>query len=169
MEAVIKESVNITNGIKYICEVLQKVKELFSIQQKRQECYYELPRFIYRGITKFYPYWDVDGNGISTPTEEEVKNDYIRSGLSVKLYKNSIGKENTCNNLAERGYIRINYLNSLENMIINAKKHYPEQYNDNLTDLNILADIQHNGGATCLVDFSKKCVDCLMVCLPRGP
>lgn len=160
MEKTIRESENITNGIKYICDVLQKVEKLFSVQQKRQECYYELPRFIYRGITKFYPFWEIDGNGISVPTEEDVLNDYIRSGLSVKLYKNSKGKKETSNSLAERGYIRINYLNSLENMIINAKKHYPEHYN-NLTDLNILADIQHNGGATCLVDFSKNVLTAL--------
>lgn len=161
METTIKESENINKGIKYVCEILQKVEVLFSIQQKKQQCYYELPRFIYRGITKFYPYKDYDGKGISTPTEEKVQNDYIRSGLSVKLYKNSIGKGSACNSLVERGYIRINYLNSLENMIINARKHYPDQYNDEMSDLNILADIQHNGGATCLVDFSKNVLTAL--------
>lgn len=164
METTNKESKNIIDGIEYVCDILMNVKQVYSLQQEKNACYYELPRFIYRGITKFYPYNDVGGDGIKTPEEEVVLNDYIRSGLSVKLYKNSIGndtipkKDNnkSYNNLAERGYIRINYLNNLENMIINARKHYPEQYKDGMSDLNILADIQHNGGATCLVDYSKN-------------
>lgn len=59
-----------------------------------------------------------------------MRNDYIRSGLSVKLHKNSKMKGKTDNELAEKEYIRINYLNSLESMIMNVKKHYPERYDD---------------------------------------
>lgn len=161
METAIKEPENIINGIKYICEVLNDVCKLFGDQQQKQKCYYELPRFIYRGITKFYPYKDIDGEDILTPSIELVKNDCIRSGLSVKLYKSSKEKGEAYSNLTERGYIKVNYLNSLENMIMKVKKNYPEQYNDSLTDLDILADIQHNGGATCLVDFSKNVLTAL--------
>lgn len=46
-------------------------------------------------------------------------------------------------------------------MIIDAKKHYPEKYSEEMSDLDILADIQHNGGATCLVDFSKNILTAL--------
>ena len=55
-----------------------------------------------------------------------------------------------------RGYIRVNYLNSLEHLLRNARKHYPDKYPEGIHDLDVLADIQHNGGATCLVDFSKN-------------
>jgi len=161
METNNKKKENILDGIKYICDVISEVALLFEEQHRKQHVYYELPRFIYRGITKFYPYEDEGGKGISAPDLSEVKNDYIRSGLSLKMYRNSKEDTDSCNDLTDRGYIRINYLNSLENLIINAKKHYPEQYKDSMSDLNILADIQHNGGATCLVDFSKNVLTAL--------
>lgn len=158
-----------SNGIMYISEILKEIAELYNSQQKKQAPYYELPRFIYRGISKFYPYWGINENEVSSPTIEDVENGYIRSGLSVKLHKNSEVKGETGDELAERGYIRINYLNSLENMIMNVKKHYPERYDDSLNDLDILADIQHNGGATCLVDFSKNVLTALWFACNADP
>lgn len=152
---------NVTNGITYIRDILKEVADIFSDQQKKQEAYYGMPRFIYRGITKFYPYWDIESKGISKPSMKAVEDDYIRSGLSLKLYKSSKSEKNPVNALAESGYIRINYINALENLLRNARKHYPEQYDVRWPDLNILADIQHNGGATCLVDFSKNILTAL--------
>ena len=155
------EAGNITNGINYICDVLNDVADIFKSQQERQEVYYSMPRYIYRGITKFYPYLDIDSEGVSKPEMKDVENDYIRSGLSLKMYRSSNAKKGQTNSLEENGYIRINYINALEKLLKNARKHYPEQYDNQMSDLNILADIQHNGGATCLVDFSKNILTAL--------
>lgn len=145
----------ISRGIKYIIDLLNQVNTTFLAQISP---YYNLPRFIYRGIRRFYPYNDPDGYSNSHPNVEEVMNDYIRSGLSVKLHYTS-NKESDHSTL--HGYIRVNYLNAIENLLRNARKHYPERYPNTICDLNVLADIQHNGGATCLVDFSKNILTAL--------
>lgn len=117
------EAGNVTKGIMYICDVLKEVAQIFESQQKCQEPYYEMPRFIYRGISMFYPYWDVESKGELHPSTERVKNDYIRSGLSLKMHRNSEIRICPAGGLAQNGYIRINYINTLENLVRNAKKH----------------------------------------------
>ena len=53
-----KNAKDITNGVKYIMDVLSQVNNHFTEQLSP---FYNLPRFIYRGITKFYPYDYIEG------------------------------------------------------------------------------------------------------------
>jgi len=71
-----------------------------------------------------------------------VKPQYIRSGAAVRLYQQ---KNRTTND----------YISYLKNLIIESKSRFPIEYAQ-YSDLEILADIQHNGGASCLVDFSAN-------------
>lgn len=100
-------------------------------EEKKQ--YYKQRRLIFRGITKAY---------------EPV--DQIRSGLAVRLEKSH----------NEKQYSKADYISSLWELINTAKKKFPEKYKD-ATHLDILADLQHNGAATCLVDFSKNVLTAL--------
>lgn len=78
--------------------------------------YYKYPRFIYRGISKYFPYKSIDG--INHTFEQEVQNNYIRSGLSVMLDM-IICKENLQKRMIL--YIQANYINALWDMIKTAK------------------------------------------------
>ena len=128
---------------------MHEVKAVTSKQLK----YYKYPQFIFRGISKFYPYQSK--TGINFPENKQVENDTIRSGLSVRLDSYDNNKPET------KPYIRANYVNILRDMIKTAKRHFPDKYQEEMSDLDILADIQHNGGATCLVDFSKNVLTAL--------
>lgn len=137
-------------GISCIVNFLQEVGKVTNKQLE----YYKYPQYIYRGISKFYPYQSKDG--MNHPSDEKVLDDTIRSGLSVRLdsYKDNSKPE-------MKPYIRANYVNILRDMIKTAKRHFPEKYPSDMNDLDVLADIQHNGGATCLVDFSKNVLTAL--------
>lgn len=52
-------------------------------------------------------------------------------------------------------YTFSDYISYHEHLIIDAKATDPKSYRD-YTDLEVLADLQHYGAATCLVDFSKN-------------
>lgn len=67
----------------------------------------------------------------------------IKSGSSVRL-----------SNYRPK-YRYADYINYNKNLITEARKNFPDSY-AKLSDLEVLADIQHKGGATCLVDFSKN-------------
>ena len=140
---------NLLKGIEYVISFLHEVKAVTSKQLK----YYKYPQFIFRGISKFYPYHSK--TGINFPENKQVENDTIRSGLSVRLDSYDNNKPET------KPYIRANYVNILRDMIKTAKRHFPDKYQEKMSDLDILADIQHNGGATCLVDFSKNVLTAL--------
>lgn len=141
---------NLLKGVEYVISFLHEVKAVTSKQLK----YYKYPQFIFRGISKFYPYQSK--TGINFPENKQVENDTIRSGLSVRL------DSYDGNNKPEtKPYIRANYVNILRDMIKIAKRHFPDKYQEEMSDLDILADIQHNGGATCLVDFSKNVLTAL--------
>lgn len=140
---------NLLKGIEYVISFLHEVKAATSKQLK----YYKYPQFIFRGISKFYPYQSK--TGINFPENKQVENDTIRSGLSVRLDSYDNNKPET------KPYIRANYVNILRDMIKTAKRHFPDKYQEEMSDLDILADIQHNGGATCLVDFSKNVLTAL--------
>lgn len=71
-----------------------------------------------------------------------VKPQYIRSGAAVRLFKQQNRTQN-------------DYVCYLRNLILQMRSRYPVQYS-NFSDLEILADIQHKGGASCLVDFSSN-------------
>jgi hypothetical protein len=81
---------------------------------------------IFRGVSKDY-----------TP-------DSIRSGAAVRL-----------DPYTKREYTYSDYMAYIRGLITNAKKNYPENY-AHWNDLEILGDLQHNGAATCLVDFSRN-------------
>lgn len=67
----------------------------------------------------------------------------IRSGASVRLRD------------TDKKYFSItDYLSYINNLIYDFKKINPD-FND-FSELEILAEIQHRGGASCLVDFSKN-------------
>ena len=140
---------NLLKGVEYVIGFLHEVKAVTSKQLK----YYKYPQFIFRGISKFYPYQSK--TGINFPENKQVENDTIRSGLSVRLDSYDNNKPET------KPYIRANYDNILRDMIKTAKRHFPDKYQEEMSDLDILADIQHNGGATCLVDFSKNVLTAL--------
>lgn len=69
------------------------------------------------------------------------KPEYIRSGAAVRM-----------NGIERR--TQTDYIYYLKDMISEMKRRYPDYRNKN--DLDILAEIQHKGGASCLVDFSTN-------------
>ena len=72
-----------------------------------------------------------------------LKPEIIRSGASIRL-----GSE-------DDSYLTpASYIHYIRNIINEVKQSYPN-YKEN-TDLEILADLQHKGGASCLVDFSNN-------------
>lgn len=82
--------------------------------------------YIYRGVSKLY----------------DPKN-CIRSGAAVRLsYTNP-------------EFTYSNYISYIQNLVAEAKHNFPSKY-ESYSDLEILSDLQHNGAATCLVDFSKN-------------
>ena len=155
-------SSEIQDGMRYLDSIFSQIREHLNYASTKSQ-FYENPQLIFRGINRFYPGTEINCKLIKdrikqTPKEhldleEEllyVKKDLIRSSLSVRLRDISSGL--TKND----AYIRSHYVNALEDLIQKAKHMYPGKYTDCMTDLDILADLQHNGGATCLVDFSKN-------------
>ena len=78
----------------------------------------------------------------ANPKYALLKPQYVRSGAAIRL--NNIGKRT-----------RQDYISYITNLISELKTRYPREY-EGYTDLDILADIQHKGGASCLVDFSTN-------------
>lgn len=158
---------DILRGVEYISDFLSTLRYITAISEDPD---YSLPRYIYRGVSCFYEYHKE--NATKKPSEESVKNGYIRSSLSVRIDKGKGAQEQegvefhtkkpTLENASfGDAYLRENYITILQDMIRNARKYYPEKYTVSMSDLDILADIQHNGGATCLVDFSKNILTAL--------
>lgn len=129
-----------STGVEAICEILRMIEAHFS--QNRSEMYsiYPKPTVLFRGIDGIYD---------DVPHNKEYEHP-INSSLSVRI-KKSYGKESG----EGESYAKANYLNCLLKIIADARKNCPNKYKD-MCDLHVLADIQHNGGATCLVDFSKS-------------
>ena len=130
------------DGIGALYHILRAINENFGINTQRQgserrlrKIMYPDTQIIYRGITK-------DHEGC-----EKNKCWYIRSGLSVRIRTSKTPSETL--NKAE-------YIKNLRSLISDARKLYPQKYTPKTPDLEVLADIQHNGGATCLVDFSRN-------------
>lgn len=143
-------STDIHKGLLYLTTILDEVGKIIK-HSEEDNLFYQNSWFIFRGISQFY-----DESGSTCPTstriEDEIKlvqNDYIKSSLSVRL-------RNTSSTFVTPNTIRTYYVDALEEMIRKAKNMYPSKYTSEMNDLDILADIQHYGGATCLVDFSKN-------------
>ncbi|WP_455665225.1 FRG domain-containing protein [Phocaeicola sp.] len=126
------------DGFSAINEILNIVKSEYI---NKDFHFYEYPQLIFRGVTQYYPR--------DTETLENFRDWTISSGLAVRLGK-----------CYENNYSKADYISTLSELVANAKKNYPEKYKK-ISDLEILADIQHNGGATCLVDFSKNLLTAL--------
>lgn len=155
-------SIDILNGMSYLKDIFSKIEQTVT-DAGTQDQFYENPLFIFRGITRFYPGDDYVKKEIKRlkkgkedyklSLDEElpwVKKDVIKSSLSVRLRDTSRG-------LGQNdAYIRSHYVNALEEMIYKAQNMFPTKYTAEMSDLDILADLQHNGGSTCLVDFSKN-------------
>lgn len=90
---------------------------------------------IFRGVTAFYNNTNSDGY-----------THVIESGLQVRLGISGYSTEkDSCN--------------YLHNILNEARRLFPKTYIGN--DLEILSDIQHHGGATCLIDFSSNILTAL--------
>lgn len=155
-------SIDILNGMNYLKYIFSKIEQTV-IDAGSQDQFYENPQFIFRGITRFYPGDDNVKKEIKIIKKGKedyklsldkelpwVEKDVIKSSLSVRLRDTSkgLGQNNA--------YIRSHYVNALEEMIYKAQNMYPTKYTTEMSDLDVLADLQHNGGSTCLVDFSKN-------------
>lgn len=68
--------------------------------------------------------------------------EYIKSGAAIRMQ-----------NIKNRSHI--DYVNYIKYLINDAKSRFCE-YAEKYSDIEILADIQHKGGASCLVDFSNN-------------
>lgn len=82
---------------------------------------------------------------INCPYYELMCPEYIKSGLAVRLQEGSVS--NTPH---------IDYINYIIHMLNDVKERFPRYVDENYTDLEILADLQHKGAASCLVDFSNN-------------
>ena len=122
-------------GIDAICEILSFVNNR---QQKLS--FYGVPRYIYRGVSSFIFQKDAKSPMVSTEFT-------IKSGLNVRLERTYDAISKKCLHSCS--------ISKINELINNAMREFPNKYS-NSSELEILADIQHNGGATCLIDFSKN-------------
>lgn len=136
----------IEKGLKHLHKIMDKINSIVKNTSEKHNLY-QNPKFVFRGITKFYPDTNVDEK---KPELYNVEHDNIKSSLAVRL------RDTSKDYLNDKNYTRAFYVNVLEDIIRKAKNMYPNKYLSDMSDLDILADIQHNGGATCLVDFSKN-------------
>lgn len=103
-----------------------------------------LPKILFRGVTQIFK-----DDYCRDKNDQEV-GFRIRSGATVR-----IKPEKDCEFVSYSSLV--DYVKSL---IDNARRNFPSSYTDK-SDIEILADIQHKGGATCLVDFSKSLLTAL--------
>lgn len=73
---------------------------------------------------------------------ELIKPQFIRSGAAVRLFH-------------QQNRTQYDYVAYLRNLISETKSRYPGEYKK-YSDLELLAELQHKGAATCLVDFSNN-------------
>lgn len=71
--------------------------------------------------------------------------EYIKSGVAVRLQEHAVS--NTPH---------VDYVNYIKHMINDIRERFPKYVDEEYSDLEILADIQHKGAASCLVDFSNN-------------
>lgn len=141
---------DLKNGLGNLNRIITKITQI--INSSRKDClYYGKPKYVFRGITRFYNDMGIGSEEKDIEKEsKDVNEDYIKSSLAVRL------RDTSKDYLKEGEFIRVSYINVLEDMIRKAKNMYPNNYPTDMSDLDVLADIQHNGGATGLVDFSKN-------------
>lgn len=127
------------SGLNAVFQILNFIEANFrSKERKIFELLYPAPKIIYRGIDGVYSQVGIDKERHT-----------IDSSLSIRI------KESHLFDNDNEAFIKADYINRLVSILGEARKNCPERYK-NFSDLQILADIQHHGGATCLVDFSKN-------------
>lgn len=138
-----KTTMNITldskDGYSAVQEIIKYVSGLISDRNGKKDDIF--PQYIYRGITRYDKSFENGTKDISEWT--------IRSGLAIRMSESY-----------SEGFSKNDFVSALIDLTQRARKEFPIDYAD-YSDLEILADIQHNGGATCLVDFSKNLLTAL--------
>ena len=123
------------NGLQSIQRILTEFEHVLEYDQHKEDflSYYK-PDYIFRGVSTY------------KHEQSESKKDLlrIRSGAAVRL----------SNSFEQYHYAQ--YIAYIKDLISSAKNKFPRNYGGKLSVLAILADLQHNGAATCLVDFSKN-------------
>lgn len=127
------------DGYSAVQEIIKYVSGLISDRNGKKDDIF--PQYIYRGITRYDKSFENGTKDISEWT--------IRSGLAIRMSE-SYSEE----------FSKNDFVSALIDLTQRARKEFPIDYAD-YSDLEILADIQHNGGATCLVDFSKNLLTAL--------
>lgn len=134
----VKNGGTIKDGMESIIEILSAVN---SFAEKNHSS------IIYRGISQYF-YQKVPENQKNQKGQKEQENEFqeecIRSGEAVRLDPTE-----------NRDYTYSDYISYLRGLITDVKRNYPDTYSG-WSDLEILGDLQHNGAATCLVDFSRN-------------
>lgn len=143
---VLTEKVNaaILNFLKSSCDFvlssegsgLDAICSIFQALKQHSKCKqgfgYGVSRYIYRGVSAVFGH-------------------KVLSGLDVRIRQ-------SCLEHGQPGHPTNIHL--LKELVEKARRDFPNKYSRQ-TDLEILADIQHNGGATCLIDFSKNILTAL--------
>lgn len=161
-------------GIKYINECLNILNKWVKQGDTK-----EYSGIIYRGLTGiFNPTYIRSGaairlsrsqdndnleDGLNDNNEATVENDRVnqeqehneKNIISRKPKMISKYSPTDTNIINSTRYTFSDYISYHEHLIIDAKATDPKRYKD-YTDLEVLADLQHYGAATCLVDFSKN-------------
>lgn len=127
------------DGYSAVQEIIKYVSGLISDRNGKNDDIF--PQYIYRGITRYDKSFENGTKDISEWT--------IRSGLAIRMSESY-----------SEGFSKNDFVSALIDLTQRARKEFPIDYAD-YSDLEILADIQHNGGATCLVDFSKNLLTAL--------
>ena len=127
------------DGYSAVQEIIKYVSGLISDRNGKNDDIF--PQYIYRGITRYDKNFENGTKDISEWT--------IRSGLAIRMSESY-----------SEGFSKNDFVSALIDLTQRARKEFPIDYAD-YSDLEILADIQHNGGATCLVDFSKNLLTAL--------
>jgi len=92
------------------------------------------------------------------PFNELLMPDEIRSGASIRL-RSALKKEEKLSVAS--------YLHYIRSLISDIKATYPSF--SKMSDLDVLAEIQHKGGASCLVDFSTNFLIALWFATQKDP
>lgn len=83
------------------------------------------------------------------PGYDETRPEFIKSGVAVRLQGRTEQERS-------RVPAHIDYVNYIKHMVNEIRERFPSYADENYSDLEILADIQHKGAASCLVDFSNN-------------
>lgn len=154
-----------TKGLEYIQTILQYIGEWM-----RDKKIPSSNQIIFRGLTGIYDcHYICSGAAIRLRRSSQAdKNEVQEPRQRVDSYSESENRGNECMigvynpediNMVKESesspFSYSDYISYHEHLIQDAKLTEPDIYN-NISDLEVLADLQHFGTATCLVDFSRN-------------